>query len=62
VEVRADVFNFFNKINLEGGGQDNGGSINNIISSDGVNSNPAFGQAQKALGSRTVQIQARFSF
>jgi hypothetical protein len=62
LEIRADAFNFFNKLNLQGGGQDNGGSISNLISSDGINSNPNFGQAQKALGSRTVQLQARFNF
>jgi hypothetical protein len=59
-EVRADAFNFFNKLNLEGGAGDNGGSINNVIVPNGDNS--TFGQAGKALGSRTVQLQARFSF
>lgn len=59
-EIRADAFNFFNKLNLEGGGSDSGGSINNVITPGGDNS--TFGQATKALGSRTVQIQARFSF
>jgi hypothetical protein len=62
IEIRADAFNLFNKLNLLGGSADNGGSINNIISNDGTTSNPAFGQAQKALGSRTVELQARFSF
>ena len=62
LEIRADAFNLFNKLNLLGGSADNGGSINNIISNDGTTSNPAFGQAQKALGSRTVELQARFSF
>jgi len=60
-EIRADAFNFFNKLNLLGGSSDNGGSINNIISPN-PGSNGTFGQATKALGSRTVQIQARFSF
>lgn len=49
-EVRADAFNVFNNLNL------NAGSISNIVTS------PNFGQAQKALGSRTVELQARFSF
>lgn len=56
LEFRVDFFNLFNQVNL------NGGSINNIISTDGVTSNPAFGQAQNALGSRTIEIQARFNF
>ncbi len=56
VEVRADAYNIYNRLNL------NGTSINNAISSDGVTSNPSFGQAQSALGSRTIELQARFSF
>jgi len=57
IEVRADVFNLFNKLNLVGGGADivNKG-INNQINSAN------FGQAQGAMGSRTVELQARFSF
>jgi hypothetical protein len=56
LEFRIDFFNLFNRLNL------NGGSITNTISTDGVNSNPAFGQAQNALGSRTLEMQARFNF
>jgi hypothetical protein len=49
-EVRADAFNVFNNLNF------NPTSIsNNIQASD-------FGQAKSALGSRTVTLQARFSF
>jgi hypothetical protein len=61
IEVRVDAFNLFNNLNL------NGQSISNNISS-GVDtngnpvSNPTFGQAGSALGSRTLDIQARFSF
>jgi hypothetical protein len=56
VEFRVDAFNLWNQINLEGGGQSNSGSIvDNVASSN-------FGQAQKALGSRTVELQARFHF
>jgi hypothetical protein len=59
LEIRADAFNFFNKTNLT--------NINNTlgtVNSDGTVSvvNSAFGQAGGALGSRTVQLQARFSF
>lgn len=55
-EFRVDAFNLFNNLNLDGG------SIVTTISSDGKNSNPSFGQVQKALGSRTMDIQVRFAF
>jgi hypothetical protein len=56
VEFRVDAFNLWNQLNLKGGGQSNGGSIvDNVTSSN-------FGQAQNALGSRTVELQARFHF
>lgn len=56
IEIRLDAFNLFNTVNL------NPGSIGNAISNDGVTSNSSFGQAQSALGSRTMDLQARFSF
>lgn len=64
IEIRADAFNLFNKLNLVGGSADIvPGGINNQISTDGgQTSNGAFGQAQSALGSRTIELQARFSF
>jgi hypothetical protein len=50
IEIRAEAFNLFNLLNF------NPTSIsNNIAASD-------FGQARSALGSRTVTLQARFSF
>ena len=49
-EVRADAFNLFNNLNI------NGGSITTLVTS------PTFGQAQNALGSRTVELRARFAF
>jgi len=49
-EIRADAFNLFNNLNFDPT------SITNDITL--VN----FGQAQRALGSRTVSLQARFSF
>jgi hypothetical protein len=61
-EVRADVYNIFNKLNL------NPNSIDGFLGSvnpDGTLSgtpNGDFGVAGSALGSRTVQLQARFSF
>ena len=50
IEIRADAFNVFNLLNFN----------NSSISADISNAN--FGQAQSALGSRTVDLQARFSF
>jgi hypothetical protein len=50
LEIRADFFNLFNNLNI------NAGSIQNNISA------PNFGQAGSALGSRTINFQARFSF
>ncbi|HEY6763860.1 MAG TPA: carboxypeptidase regulatory-like domain-containing protein, partial [Candidatus Sulfotelmatobacter sp.] len=50
LEIRADAFNLFNNTNL------NGSSIVTDITQ------PNFGQAGSALGSRTVNLQARFSF
>ena len=60
-EVRADVYNLFNKTNI------NAASIDDTIGSaapDGTITqvNPHFGVPGNALGSRTVQLQARFSF
>ncbi len=48
-EIRADVFNLFNLLNL------NPGSINTNIASN-------FGQDTTALGARTISFQGRFSF
>ena len=61
-EFSADFFNIFNKLNLTN--LDNGGNpfAGNVISNDGVHSNPLFGQAQTALGGRVVNLQVRFSF
>ena len=56
LEVRVDAFNLLNNLNF------NTGTINTNISNDGVTSNPNFGQANGALGSRTLDLQARFSF
>ena len=61
LEFRLDTYNLFNKLNL------NGQSIDNIVGSanpDGTvtSTNSDFGVARSALGSRTVQLQSRFSF
>lgn len=50
-ELRVDAFNVFNTVNL------NASSIDNNIQDVKY-----FGQAQSALGSRTLDMQARFSF
>ncbi len=52
IEFRADAFNLFNNLNIDG---TNSSLTTNITSSN-------FGQAARALGSRLVDIQARFSF
>ena len=49
-EFRADFYNLFNNLNF------NPESISNNISAAN------FGQAQSALGARTISLQARFSF
>jgi Carboxypeptidase regulatory-like domain len=60
-EFRADAYNLFNKINLNGGAMDNlVGSAAPDGSITSVNSH--FGVPNSALGGRTVQLQARFSF
>ncbi|WP_157478202.1 TonB-dependent receptor [Granulicella tundricola] len=48
-EIRADVFNLFNILNL------NPGSVNTNIAAN-------FGQDTTALGGRTISFQGRFSF
>ena len=56
IEIRADAFNLFNNLNFKSAGASVGGGIADNIAS------PNFGQATEALGSRTVTMQARFSF
>ncbi len=61
LEFRVDTYNLFNTLNLNGATIDNTlGSINPDGSIQSVNSD--FGVARNALASRTVQMQARFSF
>ncbi len=48
LEFRANFYNLFNKLNLTN------------LQTDIIN--PHFGEAQNALGSRTIEMQARFSF
>jgi hypothetical protein len=61
IEVRVDTYNLLNKLNLNTSSIDNTlGSVNPDGTVQSVNSD--FGVARNALGSRTVQLQARFSF
>jgi hypothetical protein len=56
VEIRANFYNLFNKLNLKGDGN---------IWTNGVMAdlfNPHFGQAESALGARVIEMQARLSF
>jgi hypothetical protein len=48
LEFRMNFYNLFNKLNLTN-------PQTEIL-------NPHFGEAQNALGSRTIEVQARFSF
>ena len=48
IEFRANFYNLFNKLNLW--------NVQNNIR------DPHFGEAQQALGARTIELQARFSF
>jgi len=50
IEFRANFYNLFNKLNLNG----------QSIQTDVLNAN--FGEVGSALGSRTIELQARFSF
>ena len=58
--VRADVYNFFNKTNINSLTID--GNLGSVAPNGTVSPNSDFGVAGGALGSRTVQLQARFSF
>jgi hypothetical protein len=56
LEIRANFYNLFNKLNLNG----DGAAWSNGIMSDVQN--PNFGEAGSALGARVIEMQARFSF
>jgi hypothetical protein len=57
-EIRADAYNLLNVVNL--------GSVNGYLGSVSpsgvVSPDTNFGTVNGALGSRTIQLQARFSF
>jgi Carboxypeptidase regulatory-like domain len=56
LEFRANFYNLFNKLNLNG----NGAPYSNGIMSD--IENPHFGESGGALGARVIELQARFNF
>lgn len=58
--VRVDVYNFFNDTNINDQSID--GNLGSVAPDGTVTPNSSFGVAGNALGSRTVQLQARFSF
>src|SRR5215469_14169161 len=53
LEIRADIFNLFNLLNLDPG------RVTNNVTATGSG---GFGTDQVALGGRTISFQARFSF
>jgi hypothetical protein len=59
-EIRADMYNLFNTLNLNT--QTIDASLGSIAPNGTVSPNSHFGVAGEALGSRTIQLQARFSF
>jgi hypothetical protein len=54
LELRADMFNIFNNLNLV--------DVSNSIGSSPTAPNTLFGQAQRGLAGRVINLQARFSF
>ena len=59
-EIRADAYNLFNETNINTSSIDN--TLGTVAPDGTVSPNTHFGVAGSALGSRTVQLQARFSF
>jgi hypothetical protein len=59
-EIRADSYNLFNKTNIDTTSIDT--NLGSVAPNGTPSPNGDFGVASRALGSRTVQLQARFSF
>jgi hypothetical protein len=60
-EIRGDFYNLFNKTNLSTSSIDT--SLGTVMPGGTVpNPNGDFGVARNGLASRTIQLQARFSF
>jgi hypothetical protein len=60
VELRVDTYNLFNKTNINGSSIDT--NLGTVAPDGTITPNSDFGVAGAGLGSRTVQLQARFSF
>ena len=60
ISFRVDAFNLFNKTNINASTIDM--NLGSVSPNGTVTPNPDFGVAGGALGSRTVQLEARFSF
>jgi hypothetical protein len=59
-EFRVDTYNLFNQTNIQTSSID---TVVGSVNPDGTTTpNPNFGVAGSGLGSRSVQLQARFSF
>ena len=54
LSIRAEVFNLLNRSNFY--------NPNSVISLDGFNTNPEFGEVKSAHDPRQVQFALRFSF
>jgi len=59
LELRANAYNLFNNLNLSTG---NPGCPTCSPGIDPIITDPTFGQPRQALGGRTMELQARFSF
>ncbi len=60
LEFRVDAYNIFNKTNIKADSIDN--TVGSVGTDGSISPNSNFGIAGAALGSRTVQLQTRFSF
>ena len=60
LEFRVDAFNLFNKTNIKADSIDN--TVGSVGTDGSLSPNSNFGIAGAALGSRTIQLQTRFSF
>ncbi len=58
--IRMDIYNLFNETNINTQSIDK--TLGSVTSGGVVTPNSDFGVAGNALGSRTIQLQARFSF
>ena len=65
IEIKANAFNVFNKLNLTPFGYNSDSTrigSGDPVGGTAVTANPNFGRATSALSGRTIEVQARFSF